>query len=477
MNLLKDIKILGSNCFNRKSLQLVRDNGLNLKHIENQTEYICLEAIENNWEALQFVKSQNLNICITAYIKNKNALKYIQSEELKCLLFEELAKIDIQYINDIPIEYVSIINKIIRESPNMLSSLSLDDDVLLELIKIDISLLKYIKPISQYLLFKSIEINEHAIYFLNKPIPDSSKYESKLAKKNIANYIANRPHYLKRNSYAIRYIETPTSTMIINSLRSNPEAFKYIKNLEKHVFLEVLKEMPEAIELIKHPSEELLLDYLCPDGMSEMADFFKTVRAVKIGRNTSHLDSDTQIEILNKSYEFEKRFKYILKKLNKISQDNIAKLIDMHPSFLLPKINHMKNAEAICKFVKSSRRNPRYFINDLHEFKQLEILEQNPDTVKYLPLSSRRFFSQKLFDKNKNLIKFLPDDSLDFIDKIEEFNSPCGFKVIAYKIYGESMFFVNNESLGYSLDDFPSEQLINLDSISTGLILDFIKNF
>ena len=58
-------------------LEMVRENGLTLRYIKNQTEKICLEAIRQNWYALQYVKNQTEEICLEAVRQNPETLRYV----------------------------------------------------------------------------------------------------------------------------------------------------------------------------------------------------------------------------------------------------------------------------------------------------------------------------------------------------------------------------------------------------------------
>jgi len=61
-----------------KYILLVKYNGLDLKHIQNQTDEICLMAVKQNGLALKYVKNQTSEICKTAVAQNGDALKYVQ---------------------------------------------------------------------------------------------------------------------------------------------------------------------------------------------------------------------------------------------------------------------------------------------------------------------------------------------------------------------------------------------------------------
>lgn len=66
-------------------LEAVKQDGLALQYVKNQTEKICLEAVKENGDALEFVKNQTLQICgedvnrslwANSFIKDLNHREY-----------------------------------------------------------------------------------------------------------------------------------------------------------------------------------------------------------------------------------------------------------------------------------------------------------------------------------------------------------------------------------------------------------------
>ena len=70
----------------RKDLEMVKQNGFDLKYVKNQTETVCLEAVKQNGYALQYVKNQTEEICLAAVIQDGWALDYVINQtERVCL--------------------------------------------------------------------------------------------------------------------------------------------------------------------------------------------------------------------------------------------------------------------------------------------------------------------------------------------------------------------------------------------------------
>ena len=79
----------------KECLEAVKENGLALEYVENQTLEICLAAVNQNGCAIKYVEDQTLEICLVAINQNKRALKFIkyQIEEIYFLPLNEIVEI------------------------------------------------------------------------------------------------------------------------------------------------------------------------------------------------------------------------------------------------------------------------------------------------------------------------------------------------------------------------------------------------
>lgn len=66
-----------------EKLKAVKENGLALAYVRNQTEEICLEAVKKDSYALFHVHNQTEEICLEAVKKDRRALEYVKEEELR----------------------------------------------------------------------------------------------------------------------------------------------------------------------------------------------------------------------------------------------------------------------------------------------------------------------------------------------------------------------------------------------------------
>ena len=60
-----------------KDLEAVKQDGLALEFVKEQTTEICLEAVKQDRYALQFVKEQTPEICIEAVKQDRYALQFV----------------------------------------------------------------------------------------------------------------------------------------------------------------------------------------------------------------------------------------------------------------------------------------------------------------------------------------------------------------------------------------------------------------
>lgn len=80
MFLLSDRVYLDSLLDTDNILKLICVNGDMLKYLKEQTEEICLRAVQQNGNALEYVKKQTEEICMEAVKQNGVALRYVEEQ-------------------------------------------------------------------------------------------------------------------------------------------------------------------------------------------------------------------------------------------------------------------------------------------------------------------------------------------------------------------------------------------------------------
>lgn len=480
---IRNISSLEYKYFRKRDLNSVRENGLNLQYIKRQTNYICLEAIENNWEALQFVKNQTLDICIKAYKINKKALYYISDHKLRYRLFEELINENIMYLEDVPIEFASLIVKKISQEPGIIPLINLSTDIIFFILKRDIRLISLFEKIPEEAFFKVICFNNDILEYLKLPIPIDSEHETSYAVNMICDYINKKPEYLSRDGFAIRYIDNPSSEMISFALGYKLDSINYIKKVNTKELALGIQDFPKALYLLDEVTEELLVNFLFPDGLenkySIISILFKQKELLDIAytnRDLSRLEYYEKIQSISKvlskfldrvyvAFEFEHVF----------SIATIIKMINVHPETFFKYIKRDRE-QIIGRYIIS---NPRHIklLNTFDATSLYKLIEANIGLIPSLDDTQKRKYCKSLVFSNPDSIIFFPDEYLDFIDTIEEFKVNDYLQIVAYKLDENWFLFHNDSPKSYTSSNFPIQILDNLDQDTRNLALDFINKF
>ena len=67
-------------------LEAVRQDGLNLRFVKNQTPEICLEAVKKSGTALYYIEKQTPELCLIAVKENGHALEHAREQTLELCL-------------------------------------------------------------------------------------------------------------------------------------------------------------------------------------------------------------------------------------------------------------------------------------------------------------------------------------------------------------------------------------------------------
>ena len=113
-------------------LQAVKQYGLALEYVKEQTPEICLEAVKQNGYALRFVKEQTPEICLEAVQRNGLALQYVKEQTHDiCLEAVKEDGLALKYvINQTPliIHYLKKYNIVIYESFKKENSITISNN-------------------------------------------------------------------------------------------------------------------------------------------------------------------------------------------------------------------------------------------------------------------------------------------------------------------------------------------------------------
>ena len=97
-------------CLNfRVKIQIVSEPNINIKHIKNPSEAVCLAAVKQNGWAIQYIDEPSEAVCLAAVQENGLALQYIkkQTEKLCRIALKQDKKI-IKFVDE---EFLSLFLK------------------------------------------------------------------------------------------------------------------------------------------------------------------------------------------------------------------------------------------------------------------------------------------------------------------------------------------------------------------------------
>ena len=75
-----NIHMMYQACSNKDQYLAIKYNGLMIEHLENQTDEMCLAAINQNYQAIQYIKEQTEEMCLKAVSQNWRALEYVKNQ-------------------------------------------------------------------------------------------------------------------------------------------------------------------------------------------------------------------------------------------------------------------------------------------------------------------------------------------------------------------------------------------------------------
>ena len=219
-------------------IDIVNRNGLILQKIVNQTEKICIAAIEQNPKAIQYVYPECMtnSVKMTAVTKDPAMLKYIdeQTEEL-CLISVTRYPEAIQYV-----------------SPECMTN-----NVKMAAVIKDPTMLKYIDDQTEELCLNAVKQNPNMIQYVNNQTEKVCKAAVSRNGLSLAWVIVQSNDIcleaVKQNPYAIEYVNDKTKEICLKAVELNGNTLIYIdKNHDnyKEICLEVVKQNPDNLHLV-----------------------------------------------------------------------------------------------------------------------------------------------------------------------------------------------------------------------------------
>lgn len=201
-------------------LKQVRQNGLYLKNIDNQTKELCLEAVKQNGLALQYAKFQNDFICLTAINENILAFKYIKNKT--------------HMINLKAVQIDGLLIKEIDESNQT-------EDIKLASVRQNGFSLKYIRNQTPRICIEAVKQNPLAFNYVKDKTDDICE------------------EVVKQNGLALQFIKNQNTKICTNAIRQNPYSLEYVINQTDELCEEALLKSGLALQYVRNKTKNLCL--------------------------------------------------------------------------------------------------------------------------------------------------------------------------------------------------------------------------
>ena len=258
-------------------IEIVKQDGYALEHIESQDETMCMYAVENNGYAIRYVKDKTERVCVAAIKQNSNAIRYIKNptvDLIKIAVF--LNGLSIQYVNvndETFYEYLSFVA--VKQNPYSIRFIkNPSEDLCLQAVKIEGDVLKYININNQtdnickvaiksnYMAYQHIHnlTEEHILLFIKccqeieRKLNSEEKTESNalsinFIKSHCQNLIKNIPYnkryllltekvclqFVRFDGMLLEYFKFQQNDEIcVSAIRQNPEAAQFVWCSELH---------------------------------------------------------------------------------------------------------------------------------------------------------------------------------------------------------------------------------------------------
>ena len=199
-------------------LEAVRESGWSLSYVKDQSDTICVAAVKNDSIALAFVKNQTEFICLEAVKQNGNALVHVLDQtDTICL-------------------------EAVRRNGEALMFVKKQTSVLcLEAVRQDGFALKYVKEQTEELCFEAVKQNGDALQYV-KEQTEALCFAA-----------------VKQNGIALKYVKEQTEELCFEAVKRNGLALEYMKEQTYLLCFFAVGKDGLALEFVKNQTHELCL--------------------------------------------------------------------------------------------------------------------------------------------------------------------------------------------------------------------------
>ncbi len=199
-------------------LNAIRHDWTLLKDIEDQTEELCLIAVEQNAFALQYAKDQTHKICMKAIQKDAFAIQCVKEQTPELCMFA---------------------------------------------VKQNGSMLKYVKEQTPEICMEAVKQSKWNFDYVKEQTPEICMEVIKQDGHTLK-HVKEQTHELcleavKQSGLALRFVKEQTPEICMEAVKRYGRALEYVKEQTPEICLEAVKRDGSSLRYVKEPTEEICL--------------------------------------------------------------------------------------------------------------------------------------------------------------------------------------------------------------------------
>ncbi|MDR1984220.1 MAG: DUF4116 domain-containing protein [Prevotellaceae bacterium] len=183
----------------------VKENGLALEFVKEQTPEICMEAVKQNGWALKYVKEQTPEMCMEAVKESGFALDYVK-----------------------------------EQTP----------EICMEAVKQNGLALHYVKEQTPEIDMAAVKESGFALDYVKEQTPEICM------------------EAVKQNGWALKYVKEQTPEMCMEAVKENGLALKHVKERTPEICMEAVKQDGLALEFVKEQTPEMCMEAVKQNGLA-----------------------------------------------------------------------------------------------------------------------------------------------------------------------------------------------------------------
>ena len=306
-------------------MEAVKQNGWALEYVEEQTPEICMEAVKQNGLVLQYVKEQTPEICMEAVKQNEWALTYVKEQTSEIYL--EVVKHDgmaLQYVKE---QTPEICMEAVKQNGWALEYVKEQTpEICLEAVKQDGLALSDVKEQTPEICLEAVKQDGLVVQFVEEQTPEICL------------------EAVKQNGLALEYVKEQTSKVCMEAVKQSGLALLYVKEQTPEVCMEAVKQNGWALQYVKEQTSEICREAVRQDRgtLEYVQPQFRDVVSKSVNQRDTAIEeimkkldafAETADDYMFADEEFQERLYRTLQEYKKMLQDNPGGIVTLQPKF------------------------------------------------------------------------------------------------------------------------------------------------